>query len=142
MEAGCSVTSAKQYGTILADPPWNVPSQRGSLGAVRHYPLMTIEQIGALRVNHLTADDAHLWQWVTNAAWREQVTVMDAWGFSYRSCLTWIKPRLGLGATCAIRPSICCSACAGRRRSASAGRARGFTPRCRRTATSPRSNTP
>lgn len=22
---------------------------------------------------------------------------MNAWGFSYRSCLTWIKPRLGLG---------------------------------------------
>jgi len=88
---------AKHYGTILADPPWDVPSQRGTYGAGRHYPLMTIEQISALRVGHLAADDAHLWLWVTNAAWREQVTVMEAWGFSYRSCLTWIKPRLGLG---------------------------------------------
>ena len=26
-----------------------------------------------------------------------RVTVIEAWGFSYRSCLTWIKPRLGLG---------------------------------------------
>lgn len=22
---------------------------------------------------------------------------MEAWGFTYRSCLTWVKPRLGLG---------------------------------------------
>ena len=71
---------AKQYGTILADPPWDVPSQRGTYGPGRHYPLMTIEQISALRVGHLAADDAHLWLWVTNAAWREQVTVIGSLG--------------------------------------------------------------
>ena len=86
-----------RYATILADPPWDVPSQRGSYGAARHYPLMPIEQIAALPVGRLAADDAHLWLWVTNAAWRQQVHVMEAWGFSYRSCLTWIKPRYGLG---------------------------------------------
>jgi N6-adenosine-specific RNA methylase IME4 len=58
---------------------------------------MTIEQICALRVDRLAAKNSHCWLWVTNAAWREQVTIMEAWGFSYRSCLTWIKPRLGLG---------------------------------------------
>ena len=42
---------ATQYGTILADPPWDVPSQRGTYGAGRHYPLMTIEQISALRAS-------------------------------------------------------------------------------------------
>ena len=53
---------ATQYGTILADSPWDVPSQRGTYGAGRHYPLMTIEQINApTRVGHLAADDAHLW---------------------------------------------------------------------------------
>ena len=85
------------YRTILADPPWDVSTQRGGRGAEHHYPLMTIEAIAALRVDRLVADDAHLWLWVTNAHWREQLTVMEAWGFSYRSCLTWIKPRLGLG---------------------------------------------
>jgi N6-adenosine-specific RNA methylase IME4 len=34
---------------------------------------------------------------VTNADLFEQIQVMEAWGFSYRSCLTWIKPRFGLG---------------------------------------------
>jgi len=90
---------AKQYGTILADPPWDVPSQRGTYGPGRHYPLMTIEQIRSAPCgwNRLAAENSHCWGWVTNAAWREQIAVMEAWGFSYRSCLTWIKPRLGLG---------------------------------------------
>lgn len=87
----------KQYRTILADPPWNIPSQQGTYGAGRHYPLMAVEEICALRVDRLTAEDSHLWLWVTNAAWREQIAVMEAWGFRYRSCLTWIKPRFGLG---------------------------------------------
>jgi len=58
---------------------------------------MSIDDIAALRVDRLAAPDAHLWLWVTNADWQQQIAVMTAWGFSYRSCLTWIKPRLGLG---------------------------------------------
>ncbi|MGQ0572919.1 MAG: MT-A70 family methyltransferase [Pseudonocardia sp.] len=91
------IQQSRLYRTILADPPWGVSTQRGGRGAEQHYPLMTIEAIAALRVDRLVADDAHLWLWVTNAHWREQLAVMEAWGFSYRSCLTWIKPRLGLG---------------------------------------------
>lgn len=92
-----SVERPTRYRTILADPPWDVSTQRGGRGAERHYPLMSIEQIAALRVDRLVADDAHLWLWVTNSHWREEMAVMEAWGFKYRSCLTWIKPRLGLG---------------------------------------------
>ena len=86
-----------RFRTILADPPWDVPSQRGTYDPGRHYSLMTIEEICALRVDRFSADNSHLWVWLTNAAWREQSVVMEAWGFSYRSCLTWIKPRLALG---------------------------------------------
>lgn len=85
------------FGTILADPPWGVPSQKGRKGAGRHYSLMSIDEIAALPIGELASDNAHLWLWVTNTDWREQVSVMDAWGFSYRACLTWIKPRMGLG---------------------------------------------
>jgi N6-adenosine-specific RNA methylase IME4 len=86
----------KRYRTILADPPWDI-QQKGSLGAVRHYPLMTAEDICALPVDRLTAEDAHLWLWVTNASLHAGQAVMESWGFTYRSCLTWIKPRFGLG---------------------------------------------
>ena len=40
------------YRTILADPPWDI-QQKGSLGAVRHYPVMTVEAIAALEVDRL-----------------------------------------------------------------------------------------
>ena len=58
---------------------------------------MSVDEVCALRVNQLAADDAHLWLWTTNAAVHAAHHVIEAWGFTYRSCLTWIKPRLGLG---------------------------------------------
>jgi N6-adenosine-specific RNA methylase IME4 len=84
------------YRTILADPPWDI-HQRGNYGAVNHYPLMSLDAICNLRVDRLAAEDAHLWLWVTNATIHGGHQVMQTWGFTYRSCLTWIKPRLGLG---------------------------------------------
>ena len=85
-----------RYGTILADPPWNI-EQKGIRGAVRHYRLMTLGQIKAMPVADLAAGNAHCWWWVTNAALRHGYDVLDAWGFTSRSVFTWIKPRLGLG---------------------------------------------
>ena len=86
------------FRTILADPPWDV-LQRGGRGAHRHYALMTVEEIAALPVGRLANVDAHLWLWVTNATLFAGPAVMDAWGFTYRSCLTWVKPGLGLGSS-------------------------------------------
>ncbi len=85
-----------QFGTVLADPPWNT-LQVGGKGADRYYDLMSVEQICAVQVGRLVAQAAHLWLWVTNASLFAGQAVMAAWGFTYRSTLTWIKPRLGLG---------------------------------------------
>ncbi|WP_280254891.1 MT-A70 family methyltransferase [Nocardia wallacei] len=85
-----------RYKTILVDPPWDV-LQRGHYGASEHYPLMTVNQIKALPVSELAESDAHLFLWTTNATLRHGFEVMDAWGFTYRSPLTWMKPRLQLG---------------------------------------------
>jgi N6-adenosine-specific RNA methylase IME4 len=86
----------RTFKTILADPPWDV-QQKGAHGAAAHYNLMTLEQIKAMPVADLADQDAHLWLWVTNATLRAGYDVMEAWGFTPRSPLTWIKPRLGLG---------------------------------------------
>ncbi len=56
------------YRPILADPPWQM-HQMGSRGASRHYPLMALDEICALRVDRLAADDSHCWLWVTNSSW-------------------------------------------------------------------------
>lgn len=87
---------AQRYRTILADPPWDI-EQRGSRGASEHYKLMSLETIKALRIGELAEDDAHLWLWVTNATLRHGYDVANAWGFTVRSPLTWVKFRLGLG---------------------------------------------
>jgi len=84
------------YSTILADPPWEV-LQRGGKGASQHYPLMSVDKIAELPVVNLARGDAHLWLWVTNATIFTGQAVMEAWGFEYRSMLTWVKPGLGLG---------------------------------------------
>lgn len=84
------------FRTILADPPWDI-QQRGARGAGQHYPLMSLERIKRMPVADLATPEAHLWLWVTNATLREGYDVAEAWGFTVRSPLTWIKFRLGLG---------------------------------------------
>ncbi|GAB6987869.1 MT-A70 family methyltransferase [Nocardioides pyridinolyticus] len=91
-----SGTAERRYRTILADPPWEV-LQRGSLGAETHYPLMGLSQIADMPVGDLAEEDAHLWLWVTNGTLRHGYDIAEAWGFTVRSPLTWVKFRLGLG---------------------------------------------
>lgn len=85
-----------RFRTILADPPWDV-HQQGAKGAVQHYPLMSLDRIKAMPVAALAENEAHLWLWVTNATLREGYAVAEAWGFTVRSPLTWVKFRMGLG---------------------------------------------
>ena len=96
LKAGGQTDLPHTFATILADPPWDV-LQKGGRGAHRHYSLMTMEAIAALPVERLANGDAHLWLWVTNATLFAGQAVMQGWGFTYRSCLTWVKPGLGLG---------------------------------------------
>jgi N6-adenosine-specific RNA methylase IME4 len=93
-----SLTEAQptRFRTILADPPWS-HEQKGGRGADQHYPLMSLARIKTMPVRELAAENAHLYLWVTNAALRDGYDVAEAWGFTVRSPLTWIKFRLGLG---------------------------------------------
>ncbi|WP_447589544.1 MT-A70 family methyltransferase [Microbacterium lacticum] len=91
-----TLPTGPKFRTILADPPWDI-GQKGHLGAQAHYNLMTLERIKEMPIADLAEDDAHLYLWAINGGLREALDVMEAWGFTYRSPLTWIKPRLGLG---------------------------------------------
>lgn len=83
-------------GAVIVDPPWDI-QQKGNYGAVKHYNLMTLEQIKALPMGSLCAENAHCWLWVTNATMEVGFKVLRAWGFEPRSIFTYFKPRLGLG---------------------------------------------
>ena len=85
------------FATILVDPPW--PLQSGE----KHYRTMSLARIKALPVGALAARDAHLWLWTTNALLPTAYEVAEAWGFTVRSPLTWVKFRLGLGGRYQLR---------------------------------------
>ena len=85
------------FATVLVDPPW--PLQSGE----KHYRTMSLARIKALPVGSLAARDAHLWLWTTNALLPTAYEVAEAWGFTVRSPLTWVKFRLGLGGRYQLR---------------------------------------
>lgn len=92
-----------KYRTIYADPPWQeVGGGKIRRGADAHYPLMKTVEICNLWVNNvpvsmLAEDDAHLYLWATNNFLPDAFKVMKAWGFEYKTMITWAKDRMGLG---------------------------------------------
>lgn len=88
----------KKYQIIYADPPWS-ESGGGKIrrGADRHYPLMKTKEIIELDVPSITAENAHIYLWVTNNFLKDGLKVMEAWGFKYKTMITWVKDKIGLG---------------------------------------------
>ena len=85
----------KKYSIIYADPPWRykVYSKKGlGRSAESHYPTMELEDIRALPVGTLAADDCVLFLWTTIPLLHDCFSVMCAWGFSYKTvAFVWIK---------------------------------------------------
>lgn len=88
------------YSTIVADPPWSYEGKtapwRSTSGQA--YSLMPLGDIKALPVADLAAPDAHLYLWAVLPMMREAYEVVEAWGFTPDTLLTWCKPGPGLGA--------------------------------------------
>ena len=84
------------FSTIVADPPWQYNDKlinvgMGGQGAESQYRVMTPADILAMPIPALAAENAHLYLWVTNPMLRLGLDVLDAWGFTYKTTLTWIK---------------------------------------------------
>jgi len=84
-----------KYKIIYADPPWKYgdrPPAPGGSGAVEyHYPSLSIEELCALPMEDLIADDAVLFLWVTSPILSECFEVIEAWGFEYKASFVWDK---------------------------------------------------
>lgn len=95
------------FGAILADPPWafqawyaggwrtrpdgtryySSPSPRSS-----KYDTMSADDIAAMPVSDLAADDCVLFLWGCWPHLPEALQVIDGWGFTYKSCaFVWTK---------------------------------------------------
>lgn len=83
------------FSAIVIDPPWRYDNVATRGAAEDHYPTMSLDELAALELP--AAEDAHLYLWTTNGFLREAFGLMDAWGFTYKTCLTWCKPQIGMG---------------------------------------------
>lgn len=89
-----------KYPIIYADPPWkyeNPPIGATNRAIENHYPTMTLDEICALPVGDLATDNAMLYLWATAPKLAECVDVIEAWGFTYRTCFVWVKDKIGMG---------------------------------------------
>jgi N6-adenosine-specific RNA methylase IME4 len=91
----------RRYGLIYADPNWRFEVYSRETGLERdasnHYPVSTLAEIKALDVPSLAAKDCVLALWGTIPLLVQNLEVMAAWGFEYRSHAVWVKDRFGLG---------------------------------------------
>lgn len=56
---------------------------------------MSLGQLAAIHIP--AADNSHIYLWITNRSLPKGFTLLDAWGFRYVTCLTWVKPHYGMG---------------------------------------------
>lgn len=86
-----------EYSTIVIDPSWPYGSRYDpeNWRGAPPYPEMSLDEIRALKIP--AAKDCVLWLWTTNHHLHEAFHVLEAWGFQYKSILTWAKDSIGLG---------------------------------------------
>jgi N6-adenosine-specific RNA methylase IME4 len=90
----------ERYAVLYADPPWqyeNPPIGASNRAIENHYPTMLLEQICALPIDNLAADNAILYLWATAPKLAECFTVLEAWRFIYRTNFVWVKDKIGMG---------------------------------------------
>ena len=92
-----------KFGAILADPPWGfnlwwggrsnkTPVGVPSRATTPHYDVMKEEELNALPVSGLAADDCVLFLWTCWPVMPWALRAMEAWGFRYLAPVHWIKP--------------------------------------------------
>jgi N6-adenosine-specific RNA methylase IME4 len=72
--------SRQGYGTILADPPWQIQNRTGKV-APKHkrlarYSTLTLQEIKKIPVSLVAAEQSHLYLWIPNALLPEGLEVM------------------------------------------------------------------
>lgn len=87
------------FHVIVADPPWHYDKRKDD-GTRRNrlsYATIATEEICAMPIADLCHDNSVLWLWTTNAHMPDACDVLRAWGFVFKTILTWVKPRMGTG---------------------------------------------
>lgn len=124
----------QRYGVVVADPPWRYrQGETGSLQgrASAHYATMSDEEIYAMPISKLLANDAVLFLWGTWPKLPEAQMLMKAWGFEHVTGFPWVKLNRKNGLSLYYGVGYWVRGCSeyvlvGRRGSVSPPRAEGF----------------
>jgi N6-adenosine-specific RNA methylase IME4 len=91
------------FRAVLADPPWafnlwwggrsnKTPAGVPSRATKPHYGVMREEELNAIPVGDIAADDCVLFLWTCWPVIEWSFRTIDAWGFKYKTCgFCWVK---------------------------------------------------
>ena len=85
---------SKKYQVIYADPPWPEKGHyKTTKGAKDHYNLMTWKELEKLPVHDIVSPDGCvLFLWCPYRHLPKALTVLDIWGFEYKTIgFVWVK---------------------------------------------------
>ncbi len=92
------IKNVGRFNIVYADPPWRYEhSISTSRDIENQYPTMELEDICALSVGDISMPDSVLFLWATSPKLSEAMKVMEAWGFTYKTCMVWVKDKIGMG---------------------------------------------
>jgi len=91
-------TVAERYPVLYLDPPWRYEhAESVSREIENQYPTMSLDDIKAMPIGDIAFDDCIMFMWATSPKLAEAFEVLQAWGFSYRTCAVWDKQKIGMG---------------------------------------------
>jgi N6-adenosine-specific RNA methylase IME4 len=89
------MTELGKFDVIYADPPWSyseVPYFKKSLAIQYKYPVLKHKDLLNLDVESIAKKNSWMFMWAVWAQLPHALEVMNAWGFSYRTCaFVWAK---------------------------------------------------
>lgn len=91
-------TCDKKYNIIYADPAWQFSNKKtgGSMksGAASQYNVMTLDDMKAMAVDEIAADNCVLVMWWVGAMPQEAIDLTRAWGFTIKNMNGFVWEKL------------------------------------------------
>jgi len=97
-----------KYRILYADPPWKYNNSMPSnfIEQANHYQLMTVDEIAGMKIKDLAEDNAVLFIWVTSPILKEAFSVIQSWGFEYKTSFVWDKIKHNMGHYNSVRHEL------------------------------------
>ncbi len=97
------LNTAQKFRIIYADPPWsyNDKCDRGGVQSggveLRHYNTMSIKEMCDIPIKNISEDNSVLFLWVTSPLLEDSFSIINAWGFKYKTSFVWDKVGHNMG---------------------------------------------